>query len=117
MDPPLQQSVRAVAGELVWISPPHGAQCTHASGRRHSGSTEMAYGCTASKIVRVAAESEVARWVRARSRGRASSIEAVEAEGRPRALFVADAGRRRGRRPGRRVDRAPWGGAGGAPAP
>ena len=51
---------------------------------------EMAYGCTASKIVRVAAESEVARWVRARSRGRASSIEAVEAEGRPRALFVAD---------------------------
>ena len=50
----------------------------------------MAYGSTVSEIVRVAAEFEVARWVRARSRGRASLIEAVEAEGRPRALFVAD---------------------------
>ena len=49
----------------------------------------MAYGSTASEIVRVAAESEVARWVQ-RLRGRASSMEAVEAEGRPRALFVAD---------------------------
>lgn len=50
----------------------------------------MTYCSTASEPVRVAAESEVARWVRARSRGRASSIEAVEAEGRPRTLFIAD---------------------------
>jgi hypothetical protein len=38
----------------------------------------------------VASDSEVARWVRGRSRGRARPIEAVESNGRPRTVFVAD---------------------------
>lgn len=35
-------------------------------------------------------ESEVARWTRGRSRGRTRPIEAVEVDGRPQSVFVAD---------------------------
>ena len=118
MDPPLQQSVRAVARELVWISPPHGAQCSHASGRRHCGRRD---GLRLHSLQ----DRPGGRRIRSRPVGagplaRPREFDRGGGGGGPAARAVRrrrGAGRRRGRRPGRRVDRAPWGGAGGAPAP
>src|SRR5689334_13613277 len=48
------------------------------------------YGETSSSFIPVTFESEVARWTRGRSRGRSEPIEAVEVDGRPETVFVAD---------------------------
>ncbi len=50
----------------------------------------MKYGKSSSGSIPVAADSEIARWTRGRSRGRTRPIEAVEMDGRPQSVFVAD---------------------------
>jgi Subtilase family len=50
----------------------------------------MKYGKSSSGSIPVASESEVAQWTRGRSRGRTRPIEAVEVDGRPQSVFVAD---------------------------
>jgi Subtilase family len=50
----------------------------------------MTYSTSGSSSLVVASETEVARWVQARSRSRVTRVEALEVEGRPAAVFVAD---------------------------
>jgi len=51
---------------------------------------QMKYDTSSTGSIPVTSESEVARWTQGRSRGRAKPIEAVETDGRPRSVFVAD---------------------------
>src|SRR5688500_4603869 len=51
---------------------------------------QMKYDRSSSSSIPVESESEVARWTRGRSRGRARPLDAVEVDGRPRSVFVAD---------------------------
>jgi hypothetical protein len=50
----------------------------------------MTYSRSSSASIPVASGTEAAKWVQGRSKSRVTPIEAVEAEGRPKAVFVAD---------------------------
>ena len=50
----------------------------------------MKYDRSSSSSIPVESESEGARWTRGRSRCRARPLDAVEVDGRPRSVFVAD---------------------------
>ena len=63
---------------------------SHVRGIRHTTENAMTHDQTSSGSIPVASESEVARWTRGRSHGRTHPLEAVEMEGRPQTVFVAD---------------------------